>query len=260
MENIAEVVKKHPVAIGVGVLVLLLLLTKSGSSNTSNSSAGYASAIASTNASNVQISAINASLAAKRTDAASGMYSASVNANTAIALNDTNAFTSMLLGLFKHSETLTALSDQKQVQDAQISAAQATAAAGFDAQVQMHTGDINAKLDALAQTLGFETHQVDTSAQLAQIQMSDNFSLANKSIDVTAANLPIILQSQENVAKIQGDTATQLAVINGQTTQAVAALNTSAARTTASSNASAQTASNWGSYISDAAAIFAAFA
>jgi hypothetical protein len=237
MQEIIEVAKKHPIAIGVGALVVVLLVVKGGGSSANSSANAILAQQKTASQTDIAIAGSNAQQSMQRSALAADIWKTTIAANATVQVNQDKNQTALLLGMMNHQENNAQITDGYNVAMSTIAAKQALGAQALDSQITMNRDSSNAKLTALVDTLQLQKYQTD----------------------VTAANLPALLHSQEIQKQISGDTAAQLATINGQNAQAIAALNTSASRTVADTAASKQSNSDSMSWVSTIAGIAALF-
>lgn len=260
--DIVSVVKAHPLPIFGGAVILLILVGMRGSSSSGSNTSGISAAVESqriATAGNVQIAGINAQAATARgaqgvdayktqvtengkqaiarTSMMQGLFTTQVNASTTLAVDNNKNMTSRLIAGLNHQDNQTQMADALQLGQYTTDAGVKVAMEKLATDIKVNNSNNDAKLNALGQTIA--SHKYDT--------------------DVTAANLPALLQHSENAARIAGSNQQSLAQIQGNFAQIIAGLNTQAARTTASANASATDAKTGASWVGTIASIAGLF-
>lgn len=272
--DIVSVVKEHPLPIVGGAILLLILVSMRGGSSTSGNSAGIAAAVESqriATAGNVQIAGINAQAATARgaqgvdayktqitengkqavarTSLMQNLFSTQIGASTALAVDTNKNLTTRLVAGLNHQDNQTQMADALTLGQYTTDAGVKVAMERLSTDIKVNNSNNDAKLNALSQVNA-------TSLSALGMQIASH----KYDTDVTAANLPAIMQHSENAQKIAGANAQSLAQIQGNYAQIIAGLNTEAARKTASANASSTDASTGASWVSTAANLFAMFA
>lgn len=255
--QIIEMVKSHPVPFGLGLVVLLLLVTRGGSTTAAQSNG---SALAQQSmANNTQLAQINAgtsvALGAQSVDAAKNAQAAALgrttlatqaltamvtsNANSSVAMAGVNA--TSVKNALDASTARTQMQLNNDTQMATITAGQTTAANTLAAQVQMHLDDNNNKLSQIGLTtqgnlalLGLTgQNAVTLSAQngangIGAINAAGAISTNQLGMNIASyqTSLPSLLQSTENMAKINGGNA--LAIVQAQQQAAIIKANSQA--------------------------------
>lgn len=234
--EIIEIVKKHPLPIGAGVLLILFLLMRSSSPASQAGAMANAQLQQQSIASNtdISLSGINAKLASERSGYAADIWKTTIGANAAVAMSQGKDTVSSLIAVLSHSDNVRKIDAQLEATNNQTAAQQSIAARSLDTAITLNRDSNNSKLTALAETLKLDKYKTD----------------------VTAANLPALLQGEENRLAIYANSAATLATINGQTAQAIAALNTSASRTTAEASKDKGESDSWLKWAGYAAALF----
>lgn len=213
-----KIIEENP-ALAIGsVAVLLLVMSLRGAGGSTSAS-----------------SMINAQLESQKTAGATDVAISKINADAAAARNSNLAqvYTTQIVNGAQLASTL----DTNRVRDQLGLASLSVQSQQITAQQQVQNASIVANHDIAAQNI---------NAQITALQDSNN--LTKYQLDMTAANLPLL-------------TNTQIALgnISAQNMQAIAAINTAASRTAA--NTASNTASNnsnmgWVSTLAGIAALF----
>lgn len=186
MDNVINAIKQHPVAVGGGVIVLLLLMKMGG-----NSSGGNGDIMGATlrsqeiaTAGNVQIAGINANAAATRSAMAADMF-----------------------------KTAAGVAANRDDNDSALAASRYTSMLGYLTQSQA----ISAQSEIMSQEIraGVDVAKTSIAAQssILAMQANNDYSLALKNLEIGAEQLPSIMQHQETMASLLGDTNINLAKI-----------------------------------------------
>jgi len=194
-----EAIKKHPVAIGGAAIVLVLLFMRGGSNSGSAASSGLAAGlqaqqlqdqtqIALTQAS-AQQSTANAAIAG---DIQKATIAAGVQTNQSLLAATMGVLSQAGNNFAVQQQTATTLDANNK--SATIAAMQIGAASSA------HTQDVNAQLAAYGQSIGLQT----------------------KALDFTQANLPTLIQFNEQTQQANNNTALDMAKIGQQTTLQIA--------------------------------------
>ena len=211
MEQVIEIVKKHPIAIGGGVVLLLVLMMRGGVTGDGNSSLIAAQLKSQEVAAQTDLglASIQESNSKTRAQFASDIWQATIGANaaTSIANNETNL--KAMLGFLSYDASLKQIQSSQEVADSQIAASQKLGAQKLNADITMNRDNSQTYLTALAENLGFQAHVIASDS----------------------SNLPMILAYQSNKD-----------ALSAQTQQAIASIQTQAANTAA--DTAAKTASH----------------
>ena len=281
--DIVSVVKAHPLPIIGGAVVILLLVSMRGSSSgSSGSGAGVAlesQRIAT--AANVQVAGINAQAATARgeqqmnifaaqlsengkqalarTDMMATLFSTNIQASTALEMDQNKNFTTRMLGQLNSQDNQLQMANALTLGTRTIEAGIKTSSDKLAADIEMNNSNNNAKLNGLARTIqgGIDMAYIDSNMQLSKTQTAANLSVYQT--DVTARNLPTLLQHSENQARVAAANAQALATISGTTAQILSANATKAANTAADANANksnSEAAGGWVKTIGSIASLF----
>jgi len=230
MEKIIEVVKAHPVPIVIGVVVLLVLMNRGNAAASSGSNAGaYLQAQSMATNANVQMAAMNSQAsvalgaqsvdrynvaekaATDRMGIAASLFSTITGVNAQLAASNTDATVKTMTASMQHQENMQTIANK-------LTTDQATIAAN----VQQTGMKLSAAKDMM---------ESDNNFRLAQIGAQTNgaLSLLDKQQGFEMQTLPMALAHQEEMARITGQNAINLAMVNTQpaNTQAQAAKNKS---------------------------------
>jgi hypothetical protein len=214
-------VKANPVPFAVGGVVLLLVIMSSRSGS-SSSAAGYSTASMQQSTALAQINAgTSVSLGAQATErykageaaalertsiAASLLNSmTTTNANTAVAMSGINA--TQVKNAMDAQNTRASIDANASNQRYQMEETAKLGWANINAQVAMHTDDNNFKLKEIGATTQGQLELMDKAGVISTNQLGMN-------LDWQGKYLPTVLQSQENIMRIQG--ANQLAIVKEQ--------------------------------------------
>lgn len=221
--QIIEVVKNHPVPFAIGAIVLILLVTR-GTSTQAAQSNGSALAAASMQ-NNTQLAQINAgtsvSLGAQssdrykaaqdaataRTGIMASMFDSLVGSNASVSVSMAGINAGTVQKAIDAANARSAMELNAQTQQAQISAGISTAANSLAAQVQMHLDDNNNKLSQIGLNTQGNLELMSKAGDISTNQLGMNLS-------AQATSLPMILQSQQEMARITGQNAIQIAQVN----------------------------------------------
>lgn len=259
--DIMAVVKEHPLPIGIGVLVLIIVIASSRSSGSSASSNGDAQA----DATNLQSQNIAASqsvaLGAQSTQQALASTSAGTDRQSIAAslfaslaqtqavsdMNSSNNTVQLVTAAFQNTQNQTQLADSLKLQEDTNTTNAGLAYQSLADQLKA-VQDSNATSTAnIAATAAGNVSQINASTAGTE-------GVAAQSYNFLGANLATLLQHSENLAKIQGSTATQLATI--QTSPSLIAAQNGTL--TSQANANAANAQSGASWVSTAASVIGA--
>jgi hypothetical protein len=270
--EVIELVKKHPVAFGAGGLVLLLLLMRGGGSNSGNEAALSAGLAAQKQAGavDVQLTSINAGLAAARTSSMADLWKSTIATNAAVKVANGKNDTAMMIAALMSRDTQYQTDAQLQTQMRAIDAQTSIAVTKLATDITMNKDSWNSKLSGLAMTLDQDSYKTDRyfDFQGTQTDKQMNFNSSNTDkligletykMNLTDKNLPAILASNQAMMQIQGNTSIALAETNGATAKAIAAINQQPANTAANAAADKADDESTQGWISTAATVAAAF-
>lgn len=222
--QIIALVKEHPVPFAIGAVVLLLLMMRGGSTQAAQSN-GSALAQASmqnnTNlaqinaATSVQLGAQSVEAAKNAQDAAlartgvmASMFNNLVTSNASVSVGMAGVNAGTVAKALDASNARNQMELNSQTQQAQIQAGITTAANNLAGQIQMHTDDNNTKLSAIGLATQGQLDLMHLQGDISTTQLGMN-------IDANAKSLPMILQSAQEMARING--GNQLAIVQAQT-------------------------------------------
>lgn len=238
MEKFIEMVKDHPIPIAIGVVVLLLLMRGGSKTSSSGSSAlAYQSQQLSVQ-SNTQIAGINsattlglgaqsvekfriaASDAQARTSVAANVVSSMMGATLQRDLADSASTNKVILATFARAANNDTIAGDLEKQKLVINGGIRMNADNLNAQILRNNDDNNFKLNEIgAKTQGnLATIAAQTLGSVSVIGAIGNQAqiMADKNNAFTASTLPTLLQSRENLARITGQNAIQIAQVNTQ--------------------------------------------
>lgn len=250
----------------VGAALVVLLLLSRGSSSSASSG------VSESDAAQLQQSALDsqtsvalgaqgvtnnqtaASLAAVQAQVSGSNYQAAVSANTALAGAEAGDIFSYGVQALNASNVATQTTAALAASLASTTSNQVVQTQTIQAASLAHTQDTNAQLTALGMTLdennaeatmnnNLQTLVANQNYSLGQgtlansaASIADNFSLGTNNLDITSANLPLLLQAQENIAASNASAAQATAQANANLTNAKAtATNVSTATSAATS-------------------------
>lgn len=225
--DVVSVIKEHPIPITIGAVVVLALIfgSRSSGSSSGNASAMLQSQSIATQG-NVAIAKVRAEQEAKAGDNFTSMFNTSQTVSASLAAKRTDAATHIFDSITSTDAQL-ALADKGSILQrymAQLSAQ--TSADQMAKQYSLASKNIDAGVDVakskMATALSMQANDNNTKLSMLGMQLGEK----KYETDVTAANLPTLLQHSENLSKISADNA-----------QAIVAIQTAAARQQASANA-----------------------
>jgi hypothetical protein len=239
--NIVEVVKAHPIPIGIGVVVILLIVFSRGSSPSSSgaSNAGaYLQSQQTASSANVALAGLNSQTqvalgaqsvdnnriameaAGQRSGVMAGIFSVMTQANAEVsATNGANTLKSFQTMMASKQNILMAENDYD-IQKRTVSAGITMKAADLASQIRMNENDNNTKLSAIGLATNGELNLLREEGTIKSALADKNASLmslmADKSFDFQAKTMPTVLQHAQNMQQIGGANAQALARITGE--------------------------------------------
>jgi hypothetical protein len=238
--DVVGIVKEHPIPIVVGVVILLLLMSRSGGSSGGGGNVAAFAAQANSLAAqtNVQISGINSAnqiamgaqaterykvgqnAALARAGIASDMFEVMTGAASQQILSNSANTLKITQDVLARQANGDILASNERANTAKINGAIQLNADALSAQIRMNADDNNFKLNEI----GAKTNGSIAVMQAGGVIQKDLLNINNA---FTAANLPTIMQHEENMLKIGGKN--QLSIVERQTqadnTRAQAAKN-----------------------------------
>jgi hypothetical protein len=219
-----ELVEKNPALVIGGAAALLLLFSmRGGSDNSALMIKAQIESQKTAGQTDVELAKVNAQQALGRTAAVADVYKTSIVSRAQVMATRDNNAAKVALGLAQNQTQQMSIGTQERIATASMATSQALAAAQLNAQMSM---------------------------------LQSNNDLQRYSLDLTANNLPLILQSRQADQQIAASNAQALATISAQQAQAIAALNTQAARTQANAKAQSSTISDIGGLLGIGESIF----
>jgi hypothetical protein len=219
-----ELVEKNPALVIGGAAALLLLFSmRGGSDNSALMVKAQLESQKTAGQTDVALAKINAQQALGRTAAVADVYKTSIVSRAQVMATRDNNAAKVALGMAQNQTQQMAIGSQERIAAESMATSQAIAATNLNAQISM---------------------------------LQSNNDLQRYSLDLTANNLPLILQSRQIDQQIAASNAQALATISAQQAQAIAALNTQAARTQARSDAQSSTVSDIGGLLGIGKSIF----
>lgn len=224
--NVIEVVKAHPIPIGLGVLVILLLVMSKGStsSRAASNAGAYLQSQQTASAANVALAGLNsqtqlglgaqsvennriaADAANTRMGIVGNLFAMSTQANAEVTANRENNLLATYQTSMASKQNILVAENEYDVQKRTIAANVAMNGDKLAAQIRLNEQDNNAKLSAIG---------LATSGDLALMEKQGSIEgmLLDKNYAFQAKTLPTILQHAETMQKIGGSNAAQLASI-----------------------------------------------
>lgn len=260
--DVIAVVKEHPIPVVIGVAIVILIISRSGGTVSNGAVNSGALALQSQQLavqSNTQIAGINsqtavalgaqaterykvgADAATTRAGIAASLVNTSIGALSQQALDDSANNLKVIQATFAratNNDNLTADSLNKQ---RAINAGVAMNAADLQAQTDRQNNDNNFKLAQIGAATNGSLTLLNAQGQIQKDLLGMNLSF-------TGANLPTILQHQENIVAINGSNAVKLATVNTQAAVIGASAAADASQTKSDQSWVAQAASIVGSF------------
>lgn len=242
--NVIEVVKAHPVPIGLGVLVILLLVMSKGStsSRAASNAGAYLQSQQMASSANVALAGLNsqtqlglgaqsvennriaADAANTRMGIVGNLFAMTTQANAEVTANRENNLLATYQTSMASKQNILVAENAYDIQKRTIAANVEMNGDKLAAQIRANENDNNTKLSAIG---------LATSGELALLEKTGSIqsSLADKNYAYQLTTLPMVLQHAETMQKIGGTNAATLANINTEVARINANTNASNAKT-----------------------------
>lgn len=228
--DVIAVVKEHPIPVVIGVVIVILIISRSGGTVSNGSVNSGSLALQSQQLavqSNTQIAGINSqtavSLGAQATERyKAGESAATTRAGIAASLVNTSigALSQQALDDSANNLKIVQATFARAINNDNLAADSLNKQNAINANVQMNVNDIQGQIIRQNSDNNFKLSQIGAatggSLTLLNAQGQIQKDLLGMNLSFTGANLPTILQHQENIAAINGNNAVKLATVNTQ--------------------------------------------